>query len=461
MTYKNHPIVDDAQAVGNVFCIPHGKNYIIYFPLPGVIMLTNRTFVNLLSRALRGESEAIARLGVDGAFIAYIRESERFGAHLTRPRLPGEFAPTSVSLFLTNDCTLRCRYCYANGGQNDRQMPWEMVGGVLTRVVENAVRLRVPQVSVHVHGGGDVSAAWPLVVATREYLRDLTASNRIGCNTSIGLNGVLDPEQQCWIMENIDSATVSIDGPPSIQNSQRPLPNGDPSFTAVHDTLKAFDAAHYPYAIRTTVTAESVDHLQEIISFFCEEYEVKRIKCEPMYPRGRGAQPQFHPPDATTFVQQFRKARSAASTAGRELVYSGARLEVLTNVFCQAAADSCAVTPDGWVTSCYEVLSADDPYADMFFYGRYNLELQKFEIDETRRQQLYDMSVLNKPSCDHCFCKWHCAGDCPVKSLHSERMASDLLPDRCYISRELTKDQLIEAVERTKQHRMPQEVAEG
>jgi uncharacterized protein len=440
-------MMDGVQPYGNIFCIPHRGNHIVYLPLPGVILLANSTFVNLLYHALHGDKEAIVKLGVDSDFVVGVQESERMAAHLTHPRPLEEFAPTSVSLFLTNDCTLRCRYCYADGGTNNRQMPWEMVDGILTSVAQNVVRLQLPQMGVHFHGGGDVSAAWPLVVRTRKHLHDLTTSHQIKSITSIGLNGILNSEQQRWIVDNIDSATVSLDGPPVIHDSQRPFPNGQASFPAVHQTLKAFDAARYPYAIRTTVTSESVNHLEEIVSFFCENYEVKRIKCEPMYPRGRGLQRLLHAPDAVTFVEQFRKARALANQAGRELTYSGARLEVLTNVFCQAAGNSCAVTPEGWVTSCYEVLNPGDPFAEVFFYGRFNPVLQKFEIDEERRKRLSGLSVLNKPFCARCFCQWHCAGDCPVKSLHAERSPSDGIPDRCYISRELTKDQLIEAVE--------------
>lgn len=442
-------MMDHAQLSDNIFCVPHGGDYIVYLPLPGVIMLANSAFVNVLYRVLCGDRDAMVKMGVDDSFVAQIQESERMAAHLTRPRPLENFAPTSVSLFLTNDCTLRCRYCYADGGMNKRHMPWEMVDGILTSVVKNAVRLQRSRISVHFHGGGDVSAAWPLVVRTRERLHDLTTSHQIECTTSVGLNGILNSEQQRWVVDNIDSATVSVDGPPVIHDSQRPFPNGQSSFPAVHKTLKAFDAAHFPYAIRTTVTAEGVNRLSNIISFFCDTFEAKNIKCEPMYPRGRGLQPSLHAPDAELFVRQFRKARSIARKAGRVLTYSGARLDVLTNVFCQAAGDSCAVTPEGWVTSCYEVLDPGDPFAEVFFYGRFNPELQKFEIDEERRKRLSDLSVLNKPFCSRCFCRWHCAGDCPVKSLHAERTPGNSVPDRCYISRELTKDQLVEAVENT------------
>jgi uncharacterized protein len=430
----------------DIYCLPHEDNYIVYLPLRGLIILGNDEFVNLLCQARQGDRGALKKLDISETFTKELFDSEKQLKQLTGPRKPPPFAPTSVSLFLTNDCTLRCNYCYARGITNKNQMPWDMVTGVLDEILENVLSANSKRMGIHFHGGGDISAAWPLLVRTREYVHAITAPHNIKTVTSIGLNGVLNSQQQQWIVDHIDSATVSIDGPPDIHNSHRPFPNGKPSFAFVDRTLKAFDRANYPYAIRTTVTAESVKQLAEIVQFFCHHYQTRKIKLEPMYLREHAETLTFHPPDASDFVKYFRKARVISKEAGRKLLYSGARLGTITNVFCQAAGNSCAITPDGWVTSCYEVLSPSDPLSDTFIYGHYNRRLKKLEIDERRRKDLFQFNVLNKPFCAKCFCKWHCAGDCPVKSLHAENAPDQDFPDRCYINRELTKDQLVEAL---------------
>jgi uncharacterized protein len=118
----------------------------------------------------------------------------------------------------------------------------------------------------------------------------------------------------------------------------------------------------------------------------------------------------------------------------------------LTNVFCKACGDSAVVTPSGDVTSCYEVADAKDPLAQVFFFGRYDSQTRSFAVDEQRRARLFGLSVLDKPCCQDCFCKWHCAGDCPAKVLHAKSAGTQDLPDRCLINRELTKDQLVAAL---------------
>lgn len=430
----------------NIFCIPHEGKYILYQPFLGLAFLTNPVFVNLLYKARLGDKDALTKLNLEQSLIDKLFETELKLEHSCNSA-HAKFQPDSVSLFLTNNCTLRCRYCYAEGGNDSREMPWDMVAHILDEVLQNALAKKSDRMVVNFHGGGDISAAWPLLEKTKAYLDKLSRENHISIITSVGSNGILTPAQREWLIQNIGSATVSIDGTEEIQNTQRPFPGGAPSFPIVDETLKRLDEAGYPYAIRSTITAESVLHLEEIINFFCERYQARKIKFEPMYPRGRAEALHLKAPDAKIFVEEFRKARKIASQAGRELIYSGARLEALTHTFCQAAGNSCAVTPEGWITSCYEVLSLTDPLADTFFYGKYNPQSKKLEIDEERRKRLFQLAVTNNEFCEKCFCKWHCAGDCSVKSLHAERSEESSLPDRCYINRELTKDQLIEAIE--------------
>jgi uncharacterized protein len=431
----------------DVFSIPYKGKHIIYIPLKGIVLLGNAAFVNLLYQARQSDSHAREQLGMDNEILNALFESQHLLEQLRGPRELPSFKPTSVSLFLTNDCTLRCRYCYANGGDHHTQMPWDMVTGILDQVLENVLENRMDHMTVHFHGGGDLGSAWPLLVRTREYLSEICSPHNIRLTTSAGLNGFLEQEQREWITRNVDSVTVSIDGPEDIQNFLRPGVDGGPSFPKVRKTIQFFDEVSYPYGIRTTVTRESVTRLEEIISFFCQSFKGRQIKVEPMFPRGRGYNSEVLPPDAESFVTNFRKAQKIAKKFERELCYSGARTETLSCVFCQASGDSCAVTPDGWVTSCYEVLTPSDPLSGTFFYGRYDPVQKKLSVDNNRRRELFNLNVLNKSHCSKCFCKFNCAGDCPVKAIHTEGSDDPELPDRCLINRELTKDQLIDLLE--------------
>lgn len=431
----------------DVFCISKDDRYVLYLPLKGIVLETNARFVNLLYRARQGDKVAIAELGVNSGFIDMLFDSRKERARMRRARPLPPLAPQSVTLFLTNDCPLRCKYCYALGGEltpgkNILRMPFDVVTGVLDEVCRNVRQAGSRRLSVIFHGGGDVATAWNLLKDTMEYAHKITSPHKIKVTTAIGLAGILNPKQRRWIVENIDSATVSVDGVEDIQNLHRPLPNGRGSFMHVFETLKDFDRNGFQYGIRTTVTSKSVHRLEEIVQFFCEEFAARQIKIEPMFPQGRAIESDLKSPAARDFVTCFRKARKIAMRFGRNLSYSGARFGVLSNIFCEAAGNSCAVTPNAIITSCFEVLDLDDPLSSLFVYGHFDRNARKMVIDEERRKKLYGLTVQNKPFCSKCFCKYHCAGDCPAKSAREGGQLYPQAPDRCYINQELTKDQI-------------------
>jgi uncharacterized protein len=289
--------------------------------------------------------------------------------------------------------------------------------------------------------GGDVSAVWPLFVATREYLHSKEQALKIRVDTSVGSNGLLDPERRLWLTSSIGSATLSLDGPPDIQDMARPTPDGRGTSEIVMGTVAHFDRVGFRYGIRTTITAASVARMEEIVEYLCEHTRAIQLQMEPLYPHGRGSDADVPSPGA--FIDNFRRARDIARRHHRRLTYSGARLDVLTDIFCKACGDSCVVTPTGRLTSCYEVADASDPRSQLFCFGRFDPVTRHFVVDNDRLNRLAALTVTNRPECHDCFCKWHCAGDCPAK-VAARRPAEDgSMPARCLINRELTKDQLV------------------
>jgi uncharacterized protein len=423
-----------------VFVIPHGERHLVYFPFQHTVFLGNAALVDLVGRASAGEAGAHEHLTrLLGSQLPMGLDGDR-PPGLGERRANTPFLPTRMTLLLTEDCTMRCRYCYANGGKSSRSMPWGTIAGVIDCLFDNAVALHRDRVSVTFHGG-DVSAVWPLFVATREYLHSKEQALGIRVETSLGTNGLLDPEQRSWLTRHIDGATLSLDGPPDIHDALRRTPAGAGTSEVVMATVAHFDNVGFRYGIRTTITAASVTRLEEVVEYLCEHTQATHLQMEPLYPHGRGSGADVPSPGA--FVEGFRRARDIALRHHRRLSYSGARLEVLTDVFCKACGDSCVVTPTGELTSCYEVADASDPRSELFFFGRYDAATRRLLLDEDRLHRLATLAVTSRAECQDCFCKWHCAGDCPAKVAARQPTEDGEMPPRCLINRELTKDQLV------------------
>lgn len=427
----------------NVFVIPDIDNtYIVYLPIHGILFKGNAASVNLFHKALSGDKVALSRFGMTEEQARKLTRMNNNRSPESNPKV--QFNPTTVSLFLTSDCSMKCAYCYASAGENHTQIKKEYIEVAINEVVRNAQLISNKSISVNYHGGGDIGVVWNLVEQTTEYVSKLARENNIKVNFSAGLNGVLTDSQRRWLVGNIHSATVSIDGYKEIQDSLRPLKNGESSFDIVHKTLKYFDSQGFSYAIRSTVTAETVAHLEEIVKFFYSNYKVRKIKLEPVFIQGRASENKVSPPQTEEFVTNFIRAKRAAESNNVELLYSGARFDFLSNKFCMAAGSSFGVTPEGYITSCYEVLDKKNPVSEIFFYGK--IENREIHIDQEKLRNLTKLTVFNKEKCQQCFAKFHCAGDCPVKSILSEQ-TDDLQDYRCIINRELTKYQLLDAIE--------------
>jgi uncharacterized protein len=428
----------------DVFCLDHLDGCIAYAPLKGLVLMVNRAAADLLAQLHEGTGsepdehnlEAMSILMDLGLVNGTPDELHEDG--------DGQFRPTETTLFLTRACSLRCIYCYASGGEHPNLMPWPVAQAAVDLVVENAATLGKESVGVSFHGAGEPTLAWNLLTGVADYARENAAHRKLNCHCGLATNGVLTAEQTDWIIEHIDDVNVSIDGLQGPHDEQRPLKDGKGSFASVWRTVEALSEHGRPFGLRMTITAGNVRQVPEAVRFFCERTKPGTIHIEPVFQCGRCVVESVAGPTCEEFLAVFREAREIADQCGVRLYYSGARYPEVTMVFCQAAGKSFTVTTEGRVTACYEVADEADPRSRLFFYGRYDEASSRFTFDDEMLRTLSELTVRRIPFCQDCFCKYHCAGDCPAK-----RMAAfsggmpDRVSSRCRITQELTKDQII------------------
>ena len=431
-----------------VFCLPHLDNYIVYAPLKNVLMLVNAAAANLLHQLDEG-----------GACQTDASNVEILSAFLDMGIVNGpgeelhqdgdsEFRPTSVTLFLTTSCNLRCVYCYASGGDRSRTMPWQVAKAGIDLVGNNAPNMEGEALGLSFHGGGEPTVAWDLLRRTTAYAEGVAKRQGVECTRSLATNGVLSETQLDWIVEHIDDVNLSVDGVGAVHDRLRPLKDGGASFPHVLKTLRRLAAEGKRFGVRMTVTRASLPHVTETVQFLSREIAPHTIHLEPVFQCGRCVTESVEAPDPAEFVDIFRSARPIAEQHGAVLYYSGARYPQVTASFCQACEPSFTVTTAGCVTACYEVADPADPRADTFIYGRFDERLGRFEFDTDKMLQLKDLSVQHVPFCQRCFAKYQCAGDCPAKRLLMfDQGVPSAVSQRCRISQELTKDQIVEALE--------------
>lgn len=356
--------------------------------------------------------------------------------------------PVQVTLFPSDGCNLRCRYCYAAAEKRRHKLPLEVAEAAVDYVAENAQKIGNKDFVVAFHGNGEPFTNFELIRDICIYTKEKAAELGIEGHTTIATNGVMPDEQLDWLLAWFDGVNISSDVLPDLQNHQRPLADGSGSYKLVDRTLKRLDDSGKSYGIRATLTADSVCRLKELALLAAERYpHCEIVHVEPAWECGRCLRTGETTPDTAEFIKQFLEAEAAMPKNGPRLVYSGARRENISNRFCAAGADSFVVTSEGLVTSCYEVCELSDPRAERFVYGHYDPEAKSFVFDQKKMETLHHLTVENMPECRDCFCKYHCAGDCPAKLLGLEPPENHHGSQRCQIARALTLRQITRMLE--------------
>lgn len=453
MSYRKSDLIsecnrDDLIVPDDLFAISDGDHYILYAPLSKGVLMVNGSALTALQNYKNGMKEMLLANTsfYEELVMAGILVDRRKLHHVSSRFQSGKtgFDPDGVSLLLTDKCSMRCVYCYSNGGELTRTMKWKTAKAALDWIINHVRHQGRNRFFVSFHGGGEVTTALPVMKRCVKYVRDLAQSNGLEVRIEAGLNGVMTKPVMEWVSNNLDGATLSLDGLPTIQDRQRPLANGKDSFDIVDASLKYFDDKGFKYGIRATVMGEGLKQLVDSITFMARNYSAKVIQVEPMFPIGRAQTQNLMPVDPLLFVKHFRAAREVAQRYHKELKYSGARFATLTNIFCKAVASSFAITPDGEVTSCYEITDPSDKRTELFYYGSLDSDTGQFTFDEDKLGTLQSLTVENKTFCRNCFCKYHCAGDCPAKLAALGDAWDPSSNPRCHVNRELTKDQIKE-----------------
>jgi uncharacterized protein len=426
----------------NVFAVPHGDSYIVYAPLAGRIVHANARCVAQLRRYLETGDEQV----VDAPVVGRLGGLDWLDRHDEPAPLPLDrhYHPADVTLFLTNRCNLRCSYCYAEAGElAARVMPPEVFRAAIDLVAHNARRAGRPP-GVGFHGGGEPTTAWRALLGAIEHARSVAGKN--GVRLAIATNGVMSRAKAELVATTFPMVTLSFDGPPDIQDEQRPMANGAGSFEAVMAFIEVLQRHGTAFTIRSTITERTVARQEELVDFFLARTRCRQLHFEPVFLAGRHRRRGGRGVPGASYAKHFMAAYDRAVAGGAVLRYSAARLGGPHLSFCGVAQDPFSVTPDGDVTACFEVCHRDNPLAKAFYFGRFEPGRGRFVIDAARLAHLRSVIVVNKPLCDGCFARWSCAGDCPVK-MGRARFDFARPSPRCRMNQAITKALLVRALE--------------
>ncbi len=410
--------------------------FIIYRPLAQIAFVGNRAMVDVVQLLTDETVSPKPKVSLNVLNFLHLTEFLKPDGPVLPPAVNTPFKPTMAVLLLTNQCQLRCTYCYAAAGEAPQQhLTVELAATAIDTVCQNAHDLGLSEFEVMFHGGGEPTFAWSTLKACVEYACQKSLVARI----SMVSNGIWSREQCQWLIDNIDGMTISIDGNPETQDCQRPLRSGEGSSKLVMCNIAELDRHEFPYSLRMTATPPWT--LPDDVRYLCDNTNCLMIQVEPAFNRKRGG--HFEPSDDEIegFVQAFVDAHEIARQHGRHLHYAGARLGVVTNTFCTAPYNALIINGIGDVVTCYEVASELHPLSGISRIG--HIDEDEVRVNLKDRQRLHQLMHERRTTCEGCLCYWTCAGDCYARAMDIGEEGHLKKKGRCIINQRLTEKMLL------------------
>lgn len=343
----------------------------------------------------------------------------------------GHLLDATICFLPTNDCNLGCKYCFS-GAEPKKfgAIPWEIAKAAIDLGARNAVlnRMRTGdgKLAIRFFGGGEPTEYWDSFARIVEYARERARTANVDILVATITNGQVDEEHFSWFRENMDEISVSMDGPPDIQNEQRPTFAGGKSFDKSWKFITRMDQLQMNIkAIRVTVTAQTVHRMPEIAEFFWDNLnKAYPVQFEPVYFSEVGRQ-NTSMPRAADFIEYFRKveemsrARCKAHKKHAPVGTATRPMAIRANAYCDSLEGrGLFVTPTGYLSLCTEISSPSDPRKDNYFIGGYDFATKQFHISEEGASK-----VRCGPPwwCRGCYAQFSCRGGCEPRSQNPDR----------------------------------------
>ncbi len=234
--------------------IEAGKDeYAIYFPDTMQVVKGNKNTVDMLRMIADGASlEELVRDGFPVNEDSFGSCKELMGDGV-KPELPirDRNSLPELVMHVSNDCNMRCLYCYGQGGC------YNMKRDLMTEetVIEALEKMYAiyPKINLVNFFGGEPSMNFDVIKAACKYIREHKKDSHVGMVT----NGTFAGEELVELIREYDfKVTFSVDVQP-MQDKLRPLVGGGPSFDIVLKNFKYLrERTAEPSTIEVTYTEE-------------------------------------------------------------------------------------------------------------------------------------------------------------------------------------------------------------
>jgi uncharacterized protein len=394
---------------------------LVFNPVGGVPVVLNEFACRLL--AAFAPARSIGQVVADhpGWRPDHVRQASAQLAALSLLRPAGESAPfscgqlvpdtLSVWLHVTNQCNLRCDYCYLR--KTNDALDLDTGQRAIDAVFRSATRHRLGWVKLK-YAGGEASLNAKTLLSLQDYAAEQACRLNIHLNAVLLSNGVALSRSLIQALRDRGvQVMISLDGVGAPHDAQRKFPSGRGSFGAVARTLDRLQREDVTPFISLTVSARNLDGLPDAVAYLLGRdlpfglYFYRENECS-----GHRHDLRF---EEERLIQAMNRAFDVIEANLPRRYSLGSLLDRASFAAphrrtCGVGQNYLVINQRGMVSKCQmEVerpvtsIAAEDPLAML-------------QADQTGLQ---NPPVDEKKDCQDCIWRYVCAGGCPLATYRS------------------------------------------
>jgi len=331
---------------------------------------------------------------------------------------PKNFPLQSLVMNITNQCNLSCTYCYEFGADKiatpegkAKYMDLETAKASVDFLLAESQGRKAVHITFF---GGETLMNFPLLKEVVEYARERTAAEGRSVDFSLTTNAtLLTPTIIRFLSENAIGVTVSMDGPPDLQDKRRVYKSGKGSYAVIEPRLRALIANHRTRAITARVTlTEGVTDVVRIYRHLKDDLGFHEVGFAPVTTSG-GQSYSLDDAGMAEVIGQFNTlAREWEEFALRGEMHGFTNVsETISELIqgvnkshpCGAALGLVGVGPSGDIAPCHRFADADSHTLGHISTG----------IDRQKQSAFLARGHVDaKYDCQSCWARPLCAGGC-------------------------------------------------
>lgn len=319
----------------------------------------------------------------------------------------------SLCLMVAQDCNLRCKYCFGDGGTyGHRAIMSEEVGrAAVDFIIKNSGIRKHCEIDFF---GGEPLINFRTVKAVTEYVRRRERDTGKIFKLTLTTNGILlDDKTVAWLNDNNISMVLSLDGRKEIHDAMRPDIGGKGSYDRVLKNFRRLvdSRGGENYYLRGTYTNKNLDFTADVLSACDAGFDI--LSVEPVVLKDSPL--ALRDADLPRICEEYDRLTETYLERRREgrgffffhfnVDLNNAPCVAKRLAGCGAGHEYFAVAENGDLYPCHQFVGREKYRLGNIFDG----------VDESARHWLKyfrESHVLNKPKCRDCWAKFFCSGGC-------------------------------------------------